>query len=77
MLLRAYDEDGKLTLVNHLGIDQAKHEQDHSKAGCDRIKDDDRLTMVITHDYDYAHRVRRILEADFTPRYNADPDQFI
>ena len=69
-------EDGKLTLVNHLGIDLGETpEQILSKLDDDRIKDDDvRHDGRHAHDYDYVHRVRDI-EADTPARYNADPDR--
>ena len=70
------EADGKLTLVNHLGIDLGETpEQILSKLDDDRIKDDDvRHDGRHAHDYDYVHRVRDI-EADTPARYNADPDR--
>ncbi|XPE64802.1 hypothetical protein ACNKHU_13115 [Shigella flexneri] len=67
------NEDGKLTLVNHLGIDLGETpEQILSKLDDDRIKDDDvRHDGRHAHDYDYVHRVRDI-EADTPARYNAN-----
>lgn len=64
-LFARIDENGKLTLVNHLGIDLGETpEQILSKLDDDRIKDDDiRHDGRHAHDYDYVHRVRDI-EAD-------------
>lgn len=75
-LFARINEDGKLTLVNHLGIDLGETpEQILSKLDDDRIKDDDvRHDGRHAHDYDYVHRVRDI-EADTPARYNADPDR--
>lgn len=73
-LFARINEDGKLTLVNHLGIDLGETpEQILSKLDDDRIKDNDvRHDGRHAHDYDYVHRVRDI-EADTPARYNADP----
>ncbi|VFT68568.1 D-lactate dehydrogenase [Escherichia coli] len=75
-LFARINEDGKLTLVNHLGIELGETpEQILSKLDDDRIKDDDvRHDGRHAHDYDYVHRVRDI-EADTPARYNADPDR--
>lgn len=75
-LFARINEDGKLTLVNHLGIDLGETpEQILSKLDDDRIKDNDvRHDGRHAHDYDYVHRVRDI-EADTPARYNADPDR--
>lgn len=61
-LFARINEDGKLTLVNHLGIDLGETpEQILSKLDDDRIKDDDvRHDGRHAHDYDYVHRVRDI-----------------
>ena len=66
------EADGKLTLVNHLGIDLGETpEQILSKLDDDRIKDDDvRHDGRHAHDYDYVHRVRDI-EADTPVRHIA------
>ncbi|STL52210.1 D-lactate dehydrogenase [Escherichia coli] len=58
-LFARINEDGKLTLVNHLGIDLGETpEQILSKLDDDRIKDDDvRHDGRHAHDYDYVHRV--------------------
>ncbi len=74
-LFARINEDGKLTLVNHLGIDPGETpEQILSKLDDDRIKDDDvRHDGRHAHDYDYVHRVH--IEADTPARYNADPDR--
>ena len=68
-LFARINEDGKLTLVNHLGIDLGETpEQILSKLDDDRIKDDDvRHDGRHAHDYDYVHRVRDI-EADTPAR---------
>jgi len=70
------DENGKLTLVNHLGINLGvTPEQILSKLDDERVTDadvqhDDRHA----HDHDYITRVRDI-DADTPARYNADPDR--
>ncbi|MFP1591643.1 hypothetical protein ACLB1M_17300 [Escherichia coli] len=72
-LFARINEDGKLTLVNHLGIDLGETpEQILSKLDDDRIKDEVnvRYDGRHAHDYDYVHRVRDI-EADTPARYNA------
>ncbi len=59
-LFARINEDGKLTLVNHLGIDLGETpEQILSKLDDDRVKDDDvRHDGRHAHDYDYVHRVQ-------------------
>ena len=75
-LFARIDEQGKLTLVNHLGIDLGvTPEQILSKLDDDRIKDSDVLhDGRHAHDHDYITRVREI-DADTPARYNADPDR--
>lgn len=70
------DENGKLMLVNHLGIDLGvTPEQILSKLDDDRVKDADvQHDGRHAHDHDYITRVRDI-EADTPARYNADPDR--
>ncbi len=70
------DENGKLTLVNHLGIDLGvTPEQILSKLDDDRVKDEDvQHDGRHAHDHDYVTRVRDI-DADTPARYNADPDR--
>ncbi len=75
-LFARIDEQGKLTLVNHLGIDLGvTPEQILSKLDDDRVKDSDVLhDGRHAHDHDYITRVREI-DADTPARYNADPDR--
>ena len=75
-LFARIDEQGKLQLVNHLGIELGQTpEQILSKLDDERIKDDDvRHDGRHAHDHDYVTRVRDI-EADTPARYNADPDR--
>jgi len=75
-LFARIDENGKLTLVNHLGIDLgATPEQILSKLDDDRVKDEDvQHDGRHAHDHDYVTRVRDI-DADTPARYNADPDR--
>ena len=75
-LFARIDENGKLQLVNHLGIELgATPEQILSKLDDDRIKDEDvRHDGRHAHDHDYISRVREI-DADTPARYNADPDR--
>ena len=75
-LFARIDENGKLTLVNHLGIDLGvTPEQILSKLDDDRVKDEDvQHDGRHAHDHDYVTRVRDI-EADTPARYNADPDR--
>ena len=75
-LFARIDENGKLQLVNHLGIDLgATPEQILSKLDDDRVKDEDVLhDGRHAHDHDYVSRVREI-DADTPARYNADPDR--
>ncbi|UUR74020.1 D-lactate dehydrogenase [Enterobacter asburiae] len=75
-LFARIDENGKLTLVNHLGIDLGMTpEQILSKLDDDRVKDEDvQHDGRHAHDHDYVTRVRDI-DADTPARYNADPDR--
>ncbi|AQT88436.1 D-lactate dehydrogenase [Enterobacter roggenkampii] len=75
-LFARIDENGKLTLVNHLGIDLGvTPEQILSKLDDDRVKDEDvQHDGRHAHDHDYLTRVRDI-NADTPARYNADPDR--
>ncbi|MBK0349241.1 D-lactate dehydrogenase [Leclercia adecarboxylata] len=75
-LFARIDEQGKLTLVNQLGIDLGvTPEQILSKLDDDRVKDSDVLhDGRHAHDHDYITRVREI-DADTPARYNADPDR--
>ncbi|EMN1226954.1 TPA: D-lactate dehydrogenase [Enterobacter roggenkampii] len=75
-LFARIDENGKLTLVNHLGIDLGvTPEQILSKLDDDRVKDEDvQHDGRHAHDHDYVTRVRDI-NADTPARYNADPDR--
>jgi len=75
-LFARIDEQGKLTLVNHLGIDLGvTPEQILSKLDDDRVKDSDVLhDGRHAHDHDYITRVREI-DSDTPARYNADPDR--
>ena len=67
-LFARIDENGKLTLVNHLGIDLGvTPEQILSKLDDDRVKDEDvQHDGRHAHDHDYVTRVRDI---------DADPDR--
>jgi D-lactate dehydrogenase len=69
-------DDGKLQLVNHLGIDLGETpEQILSKLDDDRLKDSDvRHDGRHAHDHDYITRVRDV-DADTPARYNADPER--
>ena len=75
-LFARIDENGKLTLVNHLGIDLGvTPEQILSKLDDDRVKDEDvQHDGRHAHDHDYITRVRDI-NADTPARYNADGDR--
>ena len=75
-LFARIDENSKLTLVNHLGIDLGvTPEQILSKLDDDRVKDEDvQHDGRHAHDHDYITRVRDI-NADTPARYNADPDR--
>ncbi|MFK3912216.1 D-lactate dehydrogenase [Enterobacter cancerogenus] len=75
-LFARIDENGKLTLVNHLGIDLGvTPEQILSKLDDDRVRDEDvQHDGRHAHDHDYVTRVRNI-EAQTPARYNADPDR--
>lgn len=75
-LFARIDENGKLTLVNHLGIDLGvTPEQILSKLEDDRVRDEDvQHDGRHAHDHDYVTRVRDI-EAQTPARYNADPDR--
>ena len=70
------NEDGKLTLVNHLGIDLGQTpEQILGKLDDERLKPEDvRQDGRHASDSDYISRVRDI-NADSPARYNADPDR--
>lgn len=70
------DENGKLQLVNHLGINLGvTPEQILSKLDDERVNDADvQHDGRHAHDHDYVERVRDI-EADTPARYNADPDR--
>ncbi|WP_312978459.1 D-lactate dehydrogenase [Atlantibacter sp.] len=70
------NEDGKLTLVNHLGIDLGHTpEQILGKLDDDRLKPEDvRHDGRHASDSNYISRVRDI-NADSPARYNADPDR--
>ena len=70
------NEDGKLTLVNHLGIDLGQTpEQILGKLDDERLKPEDvRHDGRNASDSDYISRVRNI-NADSPARYNADPDR--
>lgn len=75
-LFARIDEQGKLTLVNHLGIDLGETpEQILSKLDDERVKDSDvQHDGRHAHDHDYVNRVRDV-NADTPARYNADPDR--
>ena len=70
------DEQGKLHLVNHLGIDLGNTpEQILGALDDDRVKDEAvRHDNRQASDHHYIERVRDI-EADTPARYNADPDR--
>ncbi|WP_437891753.1 D-lactate dehydrogenase [Phytobacter sp. V91] len=70
------DENGKLQLVNHLGIDcGSTPEQILGKLDDERVSDADvRHDGRRGHDSDYVNRVRDV-DADTPARYNADPDR--
>lgn len=73
-LFAQIDADGKLKLVNHLGIDLGSTpEQILSRLDDERISDSDVLhDGRHAHDHDYVTRVRDV-DADTLARYNADP----
>ncbi|WP_374257993.1 D-lactate dehydrogenase [Yokenella regensburgei] len=75
-LFARIDEQGKLQLVNHLGIELGETpEQILSKLDDDRVQDSDVLhDGRHAHDHDYVTRVRDV-DADTPARYNADPDR--
>ncbi|MBL5883073.1 D-lactate dehydrogenase [Lelliottia aquatilis] len=75
-LFARIDENGKLQLVNHLGINLGvTPEQILSKLDDERVNDADvQHDGRHAHDHDYVERVRDI-EADTPARYNADPDR--
>jgi len=75
-LFARIDEQGRLQLVNHLGIDLGQTpEQILSKLDDERVTDADvRHDGRHAHDRDYIHRVRDV-DADTPARYNADPDR--
>jgi len=70
------DENGRLRLVNHLGIDagstpeQILGKLDDGQVTDDCVRHDGRHG----HDHDYISRVRDV-DADTPARYNADPDR--
>lgn len=70
------DENGRLQLVNHLGIDLGTTpEQILGKLDDERVTDADvRHDGRHGHDLDYVTRVRDV-NADTPARYNADPDR--
>lgn len=71
-LFARIDENGKLTLVNHLNRSGVTPEQILSKLDDDRVKDEDvQHDGRHAHDHDYVTRVRDI-NADTPARYNAD-----
>lgn len=75
-LFARIDEQGKLTLVNHLGIDLGETPEqiltrlDDQQIPPESVHFDERLAS----DHGYAERVRDI-QADTPSRYNADPDR--
>ncbi|WP_086868218.1 D-lactate dehydrogenase [Kosakonia pseudosacchari] len=75
-LFARIDEQGKLVLVNHLGISLGETpEQILSKLDDDRVSDSDVLhDQRHGHDHDYVTRVRDV-DADTPARYNADPQR--
>ncbi|WES66817.1 D-lactate dehydrogenase [Superficieibacter sp. HKU1] len=75
-LFARIDENGRLQLVNHLGIELGQTpEQILSKLDDERITTGDvRHDGRHGHDNDYVTRVRDV-EADTPARYNADPDR--
>ncbi len=75
-LFARIDENGRLQLVNHLGIELGQTpEQILSKLDDERITAGDvRHDGRHGHDNDYVTRVRDV-EADTPARYNADPDR--
>lgn len=75
-LFARINEQGKLTLVNHLGIDLGETpEQILSKLDDERVADGDvRHDGRHAHDFDYVNRVRDV-NADTPARYNADPQR--
>lgn len=75
-LFAQIDADGKLKLVNHLGIDLGSTpEQILNRLDDERISDSDVLhDGRHAHDHDYVTRVRDV-DADTPARYNADPDR--
>ncbi|MFB0709628.1 D-lactate dehydrogenase [Buttiauxella noackiae] len=70
------DEQGKLTLVNHLGIDLGvTPEQILGKLDDERVKPENVLhDQRQASDKDYAERVRDV-DADTPSRFNADPSR--
>ncbi|WP_312626992.1 D-lactate dehydrogenase [Scandinavium sp.] len=75
-LFARINEEGKLQLVNHLGISLGETpEQILSKLDDDRVKDSDvKHDGRHAHDHDYVTRVRDV-DADTPARYNADPER--
>jgi len=75
-LFARIDDQGRLQLVNHLGIKLGETpEQILGKLDDDRIQPGDVLhDQRHGHDHDYINRVRDV-EAETPARYNADPDR--
>lgn len=75
-LFARINEEGKLQLVNHLGIELGETpEQILSRLDDGHIKPDDiRHDGRHAHDTDYVTRVRDV-DADTPARYNADPER--
>ncbi|ESS58631.1 D-lactate dehydrogenase [Enterobacter cloacae S611] len=75
-LFARIDDQGRLQLVNHLGIKLGETpEQILGKLDDDRINPSDVLhDQRHGHDHDYINRVRDV-EAETPARYNADPDR--
>lgn len=75
-LFARIDDQGRLQLVNHLGIKLGETpEQILGKLDDDRIQPGDVLhDQRHGHDHDYINRVREV-EAETPARYNADPDR--
>ena len=75
-LFARINEEGKLQLVNHLGIDLGETpEQILSSLDDDRVRAENvRHDGRPAHDRDYVNRVRDV-DADTPARYNADPER--
>ena len=75
-LFARINEEGKLQLVNHLGIDLGETPEqilsclDDDRLRAENVRHDGRQA----HDHDYVTRVRDV-DADTPARYNADPDR--